>query len=115
MCATTFRPCGCTRDKRGCWIDWLRTVPSAEKLYQQRVQWRQRAAQHYLQQMDRFLELPCLAVHLTDGQPRRDQSYFRYAGVTALRRAARPQLSSTAKSRLPLATTRHGGSSTYPR
>ncbi|EUC34957.1 hypothetical protein COCCADRAFT_35528 [Bipolaris zeicola 26-R-13] len=100
---STFWPCGCTRDKRGCWIDWLRMVPRAKKLFKQRVRCRHPAVRDYLEQMDRFLELLCLPVHLTDDQPHRGQSYPPYDGVTA------------AKSRLPIATTRNSRSSTDPR
>jgi hypothetical protein len=35
------------------------------------MEWRPRAVQRYLKQVDRFLELLCLAIHITGGQPAR--------------------------------------------
>ena len=35
------------------------------------MEWRPRAVQRYLKQIDRFLELLCLAIHITGGQPAR--------------------------------------------
>jgi hypothetical protein len=35
------------------------------------IEWRPRAVQRYLKLLDRFLELLCLAVHITSGQPAR--------------------------------------------
>lgn len=77
-------------------LDRLAGVAGAQKLYQQRVrlqpeqleqpeqlstsssyppdqsmEWRPRAVQRYLKQIDRFLELLYLAVHITGGQPAR--------------------------------------------
>jgi uncharacterized lipoprotein YddW (UPF0748 family) len=65
-------------------LERLASVPAAQKLYQQpqpqqqqatlqadTIQWRAQAVRQYIQRIDRFLKLLCLAVHIAGSQPAR--------------------------------------------
>lgn len=67
-------------------LERLANVPAAQRLYQHQrdqrdhpsshtlehgIQWRERAVRQYIRRVERFLDLLCLAVHITGGQPAR--------------------------------------------